>query len=320
MKCLSFLLLLTLSPLAQAGPLFRSCGVPSICYSQPTYYYQQAYVAPTYSPPAVTVNVAPALPAITSPDFDTEALAYAKYQDTLAYRERILGKLTYRAPALSGYGYNGYGQAIVAQGNTQYGYSYKDVASFYGNTDLNALFQQSARLTQGAQALAGQANTDFSARIGEVGAAQSRVAEILAEGQARSRIQQSSTLAPKTTVITTGQGVGTVAPPVQPRVNPMPPADPQEGEDLSAADKAALLQSFQANAVPACVQCHGGAKPQGGFSVANYPDMAPQAQGEVIARLYSGSANKPQMPLDVQGHTAPLAEGVRRLFVALKRN
>lgn len=313
----AFTLLLMIPSAALAGPLFRSCGVSQVYYSQPTYY--APYVAPTYTPPAVvvknTINV-PALPAVNSPDFDIEALNYAKYQDTIAYRERIIGKLTYRAPAL-GYGH---GQNIVAQGSSQYGYSYKDVASFYGSTDLNALFQQSARLTQGAQALAGQANTDFSTRIGEVGQAQSRVAEILAEGQARERIQKGSQLTPKTTITMTGQGVGIVPNGPPARVNPMPPADPQDGQDdLSAADRAALLQSFAANAIPACVQCHGGAKPQGGFSVASFPDMAPQAQGAVIARMYFGTPDKPQMPLDGSGHTVPLAEGVRRLFVALKR-
>lgn len=81
------------------------------------------------------------------------------------------------------YTYNvSYSQPAAHQGNTQYGVS--DIASFYGDIDFGAAFNQAARLADSAQQLSAKATAGYSDLLTTTSADRTRVAEILAKGQA----------------------------------------------------------------------------------------------------------------------------------------
>lgn len=103
------------------------------------------------------------------------------------------GYKAYYAPAAPAYhtqqvSYNytiNYAQPAAIQGTTQYGVS--DIASFYGDLDFGALFNQAARLADGAQKLSDKATTGYSALVATTSGDRTRVAEVLAKGQAASQ-------------------------------------------------------------------------------------------------------------------------------------
>ena len=69
------------------------------------------------------------------------------------------------------------------QGSSVYGYSYSTLADLYGSNDLSTLYQQAGRLTERAQSLAGDANTQFQSTVQLEGDNRARVAMILAKAQ-----------------------------------------------------------------------------------------------------------------------------------------
>lgn len=90
------------------------------------------------------------------------------------------------------YGQGGYNQQATnyqlgsygANANTLYGTQVATMAQIYGAADMSALLQQSAKLTQNAQELAGQAHGQFIDAVTREGGNRARVAEILAKQQA----------------------------------------------------------------------------------------------------------------------------------------
>lgn len=175
--------------------------------------------------------------------------------------------------------------AAGVNASTVYGYSYSSVADVYGSTDLNVLYQQSARLTEGAQALAGEANTGFQGLVGQEGNNRARVAEILAKGQASSQTLKASEASPSSHTSTTVTATG-----VQPNV-------------------------FLKLSGPAtCVECHSGQKVSGGFDISKFNPATASAEvrQKVVARLVTNDP-KLRMPL---GKPALTAEQAMQFFLA----
>jgi mono/diheme cytochrome c family protein len=78
-----------------------------------------------------------------------------------------------------------YNQPAAHQGNTVYGVS--DIASFYGAVDFGAAFHQAGRLAEGAQRLSEKATSGFTAMLETTSSDRTKVAAILAQGQAASQ-------------------------------------------------------------------------------------------------------------------------------------
>ena len=83
-------------------------------------------------------------------------------------------------------------QSYAPQGQTVYGYSTQTLSNLYGNNDLSVLYNQAGRVVENAQTLAGQANSDFQTLVRTEGDNRSRVAEILAKGQAAREALQAT--------------------------------------------------------------------------------------------------------------------------------
>jgi hypothetical protein len=278
------------------------------CYSPGYYYTKYVYV------PSAPAYAAPAVPS----DWRTKLLEIAEYRDKLIGQERkaaieqqafmeAVGALGLRGNfRLQSYGQPvSYGQgsyladtfqygAHGAQGNTVYGYTYKDVASVYGDTNLNVLYQQAARLAQNAQQLGSQATGDFSGLVQQAGDNQARVAEILAKGQAAAAAMNAAGAGGRATVTrsgfsfksTTGAEVEPIAPP---QVLPDRGNRPQANGGRAA---------FEALAVKECATCHNPEDPKGKFDIYQYPAMDKDAKAKVVARLITTDPAKhmPQLP------------------------
>ena len=261
-----------------------------------------------------------------------------KLLDIAAKRDKVEGQLRVRAQdyqafqsALEAMGlkgnfhWNGYGQALnygnIAQSyghgsaygmgtygtnaNTLFGYSYSSIKDVYGDTNLNALYQQAARLTQNAQTLAGQATTDFHDLVGKEGESRARVAEALAQAQAAALALQAARLPTRekteTRVFsfkTEADGNGGV------KVVPV-----EDGGDKPIAQPRDAT-AFQALMKTKCAACHSGDKKEGGFDIAGYGGLDPLKKTKVWNRLLTPDNDK-RMP---KGQPALTAEEVR-LFV-----
>lgn len=221
--------------------------------------------------------------------------------------------------------WNGYGQAINygtgfahsygqgsvnlgsygGNGNTLYGYSYSTIKDVYGDTNLNTLYQQAARLTQNAQTLAGQATTDFTDLVGKEGENRARVAEILAQAQAASQALQAAKPQARerteTRVFsfrTEADGNGGV------KVVPIEGG----GEQPIAQPRDAAV--FQTLIKTKCASCHSGDKKEGGFDIATYGGLDALKKTKVWNRLLTPDQDK-RMP---KGQPALTADEIR-LFV-----
>ncbi len=292
--------LLASIPNAEAGFLFRNrlgCRTAYVapCYAPAVYaapVIAPAYVAPL---PAVQVNVNN-VPAYT-PSWRSEVIAaYVARDDRQAYLDAI-------GPLSGSYGL-AYGQRSIqlgsygASGNTIYNYS---ALKGYNEVDLNVLFQQSSRLVAGAQQLAGQANTQFGERVGQITDAQARLLEIQTRAQAAKLVLDATAPQPRSTatVIERGGAVipGSIVPP-----NPTPQNNDQ-------ADIQEAANFLKITAMPLCAGCHSsanGAKPQGGFDVLSYPTMTAEQKEKVWARIMSTDPEK-RMPrkVDEKGVFSP---------------
>ncbi len=255
------------------------------------------------------------------PEWKSKLLAIAAYRDKAelgnrrAALEHQLFTDSVRALGLEGnFRIQGYGQGVLypaaqypvsmyggnvqlgtygANGQTVYGYSYRQVADAYGQTDLNALYQQSARLVQGAQGLAGDANTRFSELARLNGEYASRVAEINAKAEALVRIAQGIRPEPRTQTTTSWFSNGTWPPPQQPEGIPPPQVQ-------GVMSGVAVVQQR-------CASCHSDGKNP--FQAANYPRMTLDQRLGLIARATHDDPDK-RMPRDQANKpvTLPAAE------------
>jgi hypothetical protein len=306
---------------------YNACGY--LVQQPSTYYY--SYTQVDNAPPYV-----PSVPAY-NPDWKTQLLELARQRDAFegALRKSDLDQRSYleaiKALGLSGnfywpnyggygasYGYmghnyynHGYGYNYgyvppVVQGNTTYGYSVNTVKELYGSTDLNALYQQSARLTQGAQTLANQANSDFAGLVGQAGTNAGRVAEILARAQAARTALEATQLPPgsKTTITESGSITAPGAPvapmPVPgPKTSVMPQGPMPKADDIGdqARSDALFLKTI---AMPRCGACHSGKVTKGDLDITLYPSFDLERKKRVWVRLMTDNRDK-LMPRNPDG-------------------
>jgi hypothetical protein len=313
-------------------PGYWSCGR---YYPGSSYYYYYAY-----TPPAVTYQ---------DRDWRSKLLDIAAARDKA---EAVVRKGAFeqqyflesvKALGLEGnFHWNGYGTVppyVVPQGgygqgympyaleghayhNLAYGanattqFSYSNLASLYGQNDMNALFQQAAQLAAGAQRLSSEATVGFQATVGQEGANRARVAEILARGQVAAQVLASIQAAPTSETkgisfkVTPG---GTIA-----KVDDGS-GDPQVRGQLRGQLEALIGAK--------CAVCHGGAGAdgkevvRGGLDLRDYLDFSPERKQKVWARI-SLEPGSPDfagkvMPRDLKDESrpgVPLTKEERKLF------
>jgi hypothetical protein len=299
--------------------------VPYYSYGQ-TYYYQQPYTYYTYEQaPAETYTPKASAPA----NWKSELLKLAGARDEqLGYLNalRALGlPQPLQAPAQGPYqaqapGYAGVPYAMNAQ--TLYGYSYSTVKDVYGDTNLNTLYQQAARLAQNSQALAGQATGDFSSLVQQEGGNRSRVAEILAKAQAASAALRAAEAAPSAHVTTsasasvTGSSAGVdTTPEVQPSVS----AGQQQGYSQAAPQQGyagQAQQAFGALLQNRCTGCHGGSDPAGKLTLTpqSYAQMSLSDKARLIWPRLTHHDPQKRMPRSKDGKATTLTPEELRLF------
>lgn len=285
------------------GGYYYSCGryyqyAPSYSHS-----WQYSRAALAYKDKVVERQVyQPAVPQYSA-DWKTDVLKYAQKKDDLqAYLNALqalgINGQTYGFQQNS-YRYSSYnyGQPLNLNAQTQYGYSYQTVKEAYGETNLNLLYQQSARLAQNGQQLGSQATTEFAQLVAAAGDNQARVAEILARARAAELALRATDPQPRSRTTETVQGQGAGAVPPQPRT-PMPQAEPTD-----VVDAKTFLNNV---AIPLCGACHaGGANAKSKFNIADYPTLSLDDKRVVWRRLLTDNPDK-RMPQKDGGPGDPL--------------
>jgi hypothetical protein len=309
-------------------------------YSYPTYYSYSTptYTAPTYTSQNVTYKTV---------DWRAKLLEIAGDRDRAEY-QIVKGALEQRyfmdATAALGFNRPGVGHGYLAGyygigGYTPptygvstsypgaYGSAYThstlnlgqfgaNASTIYGNTlqslfqqpDLNILFQQAARLAQGAQTLSGQATTDFQSSISQMGNNQSKVAEILAKGQAAAAafqgLQPSGQYSQSTKVdldsrpkIPDWKG----APDISGGTGGPSSLNNPGGSGLPSLQE--LAGAWKQSAEQHCAGCHGTKVQEGKFNVWNVTKMDLSQRLVVLSRIHSHD-EKMRMPKG----KAPLGE------------
>lgn len=227
-------------------------------------------------------------PPAYGPEWQVEMLKYARARDDYAAYLSALKALgadgsRYEFQQSQTLNLGPYG----ASGASQYGYSYHQVQAAYGDLNLNALYQQQGRLTQGAQSLAAQAHTEHSQLVQQAGDNQARIAEIVAKAQALRIVADG--LNPQPRVITEtrirGSGFG-------PPGTGKPMVPPKEDDEVPAEQVARWLNDV---GVPRCGACHSGTTVKANFDILKYPSMDVMRKRAVVERLVTEDAEK-RMP------------------------
>ena len=257
-------------------------------YVKPSYYYRYYRVA------LVTKTVVPKPPAYGA-DWQVKMLEYARQRDDYqAYLDAL------KAMGLQGQrygfqqGYSASHAAPAAQGSSQYGYSYQQIQTAYGDLNLNTLYQQQGRLVQGAQQLAGQGLRDHTDLVAQAGDNQARVAEILAKAQAARAVLEGVNPQPSIRTETTIKGGGRSSefrPGAAKGREGMPPAK-DDPEEAAIQDATRFLEQV---GIPKCGACHGPQNPKGNFEILKYPQLGGEAKAKVWARLLHADPEK-RMP------------------------
>ena len=296
-------------------PSYYYCG--RYYYPQGYYYY---YYSHTYQAPVQQVNY-------NDPGWRSKLLDLATARDKVEGKIRLGAfEQAYFMEAVKALGlegnfkWQGYGLAppysygpsygnlqlgsYGAQGNTVYGYSMNSIASFYGDANLSQLYQQAARLAEGAQKYAGQATQDFGGLVGQEGQNRAKVAEILAKSQAVAEylraIQGSGgKIETKEFRFRVGPGADGGPPKVEKIENPNDPVPMAQPKD-----NVQVQQLWQAHAKAKCGACHDGAKAEGGFKLTSYGEMTVEQKLVVVGRLLTTDEGK-RMPRIQGGGVAP---------------
>lgn len=279
------------------------------------YFYQYS----AYTDPQQVAYTPPKLPSYTDPLWETKILEVAERMDRenhnhYKYLQAVqalgLGRPFPGYGPMQSYGgcqgQAGYGgprqgpyEATLtnygATAGTQYGYSYNSIASLYGDTNLSALYQQAGQLTQQAQVLGGQANTNFQTLVGQEGGNRARVAEILARGQMAHQVLQALQAPGEQKGFTfrfkSGGQVERIA-------------EPNVDQEVYKGNGAAFASVFAAN----CAQCHSGANPKGKFTAEAYI-AAPLDVKQKVWALLTTDDPKIMMPPPPNKRLTP--EGLR---------
>jgi hypothetical protein len=198
-------------------------------------------------------------------------------------------------------------------GNTVYGYSYSSVKDVYGDTNLGSLFQQSARLADGAQQLSGQATQGFQDTVMKEGGNRARVAEILAKAQAAKAALDAANAAPSSYQETRIQGGG------QSREDQRGEGQAAEGQGAPAAAQQQRLSdaAFGQLLVNRCGSCHGNdGKAKGGFRIGMYAGLSLKDKAEKVWPLLTTSDENKRMPRTADGKAGRLTpEELQQFFI-----
>jgi len=296
------------------NPGYYSCGYYYAPYY--SYVYHHTYYRPSYST------------SYTNSNWRSQLLDIAKQRD---YNEGELRRLTVEQASflegvqalglsgnfnIQGFGqplaYPGYGHNFLSpyrynsslnygnyglNGQTIYGYTYNSLKEAYGTTDMNVLYAQANKLAQNAQALGGQATTEFRDLVGAAGTNQSRVAEILARARAAEIALRATEPQPSVSVQTSEKEVT------------------KEGEGGETEVNRSAVSRGPLNATPAeiygawkqsvelsgCLMCHSGGTKKGGFDVTLYPTFTREQRQKVLTRLVTDDETK-RMPRTKDGH------------------
>lgn len=274
------------------------------CYHPGYYYYQYSEVY-NYSAPAVTHKDA---------DWRTKLLELAAQRDKFEgsiRKDAAEQKYFLEAVEALGlknnfrwesYGISPYGQNYKAYGgvdygrlqlgeyganaNTLYGYSYNSIAQLYGDTDLATLYQQAARLADQSQKHGSQATTEFQALVEKEGHNRTKVAEILAKGQAVQEFLRAIE----------GSGVSVSKQELKFRIEKDEHGKPQ----VLKQENPDAFKAWRAHAEQKCASCHNNTTKKGGFDVTSYPTMNLDQQISVIERLVTKDQTK-VMPRNKDG-------------------
>jgi hypothetical protein len=304
---------------------YETCYYRNGCYSYP---YQQQYYYWKYTPVPITTYTpaytAPTVPAY-GPGWKAGITEVAKQVDDNNAYLKALEALQIRPiyqTSLGNYfnsGYTTYGNnlnlgAYGAQGNTTYGYTLNSVAQAYGQTDLNALYQQSGRLVQGAQEYVREAHSGHEAVVGAAGSAAARVAQAYAEAEATkikldaARPEAATTT--QTTITGTGTTTGTyVDPTTNANVQVPTVVSPQQPVTVAPQQPVVVQQDFmQTVAIPNCGSCHSGQNVAGKFDISIWPKLSLEMKEEIVHnRLLNKDPSKlmPRKDRNGTGHRLP---------------
>jgi hypothetical protein len=309
--------------------------VYSTAYTIGYNHYGQPYYVPSttwewrYTRAAYYRDKGPEMPKPTDPGWRAKLLEIAAYrnqaeaklrasaQETAEFQEWVntlgltgnfrwdgFGREPYRVQGVRS-SYAAFGEHGLT-GSTQYGYSTEAALKVYGDTDLNALYQQASLLAQGAQGLAGQAAGDHAKLTQQAADGAARSAEIIAKGIAIREAARAMNAAPSADVKVTTSGAGSTA-----GALPGPPAG---GPLLTAPPDGNALAAWKGSA-ERCAACHNEADrtKNHGFTLADYPRMKFAERVKVWARLHHPDPKK-RMPPDP---AKPLTEAEFREWVNL---
>ena len=155
------------------------------------------------------------------------------------------------------------------QGDTVF--SVAQLSDVYNNNDLSVLYQQSARLVENAQGIAGDANAGFTDAIRAEGRERARVAEIIAKTTlVREALRAASPPYSETTD-------GTVV-------------ESEGGEENLATDIHTLIATK-------CLKCHNDVKASGGVDLGQYDKFNETQRRRVLISITTGRMPKGGRPL-----------------------
>lgn len=299
---------------AYTRALYTRPGYYQYGYYYPAQSYYQYSYSHTYYTPAPQATYKPY-------DWRSQLLKIAEERDKIEGKMRLAQQdhnqyleavqalglqgnfrfTNYGASPYGSYGTAAYTQQVGsygAQGQTQYGYSVKEVTELYGDNYVPGLFQQAAQLAKGSQQLAGQATTDFSSLVGQEGANKARVAEVLARGAAAAAALKASE--PQASAKYTKQEF---------RIDSQAQTAPASVAPAGRRAQAAALLNAR------CAKCHTGAEAKGKFESVRYFDLTPRQRAGVIALCTTQDADKRMPRGEGNGPGEPLTDAELSLLI-----
>jgi hypothetical protein len=167
---------------------------------------------------------------------------------------------------------------------------------------LTIPLNQAARLTENAQTLAGQANSDYQNNVAMLGNNLARVAEIHAKGAAAAASLSAANAPPSSTTETKtfsfGSGMGINQP------KPIDPVNEVKSEEYREAFKKHLANN--------CLMCHNKENPTSSVDLTDWDNFTRKEQDWVIKSVESG--NMPRKFGAPQERAKPLTKDAIQLY------
>lgn len=187
-----------------------------------------------------------------------------------------------------------YGSPIAQQGSTVYGYAQANVGYVAPNTvDLAVLYNQANRLTEQAQQLAAQANSDFQALVKLEAQNQQQRYQTQGEFQIVLKIENGQ--------VTVQEPYKLITPQTQSEVCPTGTCPPDSRQSPPTAQIQAQTLSLDSIVQDKCYKCHNAKNSKGGlsFDVPIGIDM----QQSIIDRITTDDSSL-SMPRNADGSAA----------------